>query len=190
MDDILGMQNNFKSLSIKDLLEARDLYHYHLLNKKNVVGTAIGLYLIRHTDPTPEDEARRVKEERKQDLRQQRSTETAYSKEFPPPRTNDRDGTRKEPKKPRTFANSGVRDYSWPCILALVKEWVDETDFGTGDGGTLDPREMVPKTLYLPDGRMVPVCVVKVEQAAPSGDLLPDWHWPASGYSAGMPILV
>src|SRR3954465_7944122 len=109
MDDILGMQNNFKSLSIKDLLEARDLYHYHLLNKKNVVGTAIGLYLIRHTDPTPDQEAEREKRERKQDLRQQRVTETAYRGEFPPASANDRSAARKQPKGERTFTNSGVR---------------------------------------------------------------------------------
>src|SRR5262249_36775858 len=33
MADILGTENNFKSLSIRDLLYARDLYHYHLMNK-------------------------------------------------------------------------------------------------------------------------------------------------------------
>lgn len=42
---------NFRSLSVKDLLHARDLYHWHLSNKANVVGTAVGLYLIRKTDP-------------------------------------------------------------------------------------------------------------------------------------------
>jgi hypothetical protein len=35
---------NFVSLSLKDLLEARDQFHYHLMNKKNVVATAVGLY--------------------------------------------------------------------------------------------------------------------------------------------------
>jgi len=31
--DILGTDNNYRSLSIRDLLQARDLYHYYLLNK-------------------------------------------------------------------------------------------------------------------------------------------------------------
>ena len=190
MDDILGMQNNFKSLSIKDLLEARDLYHYHLLNKKNVVGTAIGLYLIRHTDPTPGQEADRIKKERKEDLQQQRKTASAVAVEFPAAEPKPGSSLRKEPKIARTFANSGVRDYSWPCVIALVRQWVEESEFGTDPGSKLDPREMVPKTLYLPDGRMVPVCVVQVQQATPSDTLLPDWHWPSSRYSAGMPILV
>lgn len=39
------------SLSIKDLLEAREAYHVHLYNFPNVVATAIGLYRIRRDDP-------------------------------------------------------------------------------------------------------------------------------------------
>ena len=53
MTTILNTTSNFRSLSVKDLLSARDQYHYHLINKANVVGTAIGLYLIRDTDPYP-----------------------------------------------------------------------------------------------------------------------------------------
>ena len=44
---VLGGTVNFASLSLKDLLAARDAYHWHLMNKANVVGTAVGLYLIR-----------------------------------------------------------------------------------------------------------------------------------------------
>lgn len=39
--------DNLQALSVTDLLAARDLYHHHLTNKPNVVGTAIGRYLIR-----------------------------------------------------------------------------------------------------------------------------------------------
>ena len=39
---VLDLDYNFASLSLKDLLEARDTYHYHLLSKANVVGTAVG----------------------------------------------------------------------------------------------------------------------------------------------------
>lgn len=52
-DDILGVERNFASLSTRDLLEARDLYHWHLIHKVNVVGTAIGLYRIRKSDDWP-----------------------------------------------------------------------------------------------------------------------------------------
>ena len=44
------MKQNIHSLSIKDLLEARELFHTHLYNLQNVVATAIGLYRIRKTD--------------------------------------------------------------------------------------------------------------------------------------------
>jgi hypothetical protein len=190
MDDILGTQNNFKSLSIKDLLEARDLYHYHLLNKKNVVGTAIGLYLIRHTDPSPKQESLLITRERTQDVLQRRSGQNArYAAESSTEHPASRRARGAQPKEERTFVNSGVRDYSWPCVLALVNDWVRDTDFGMKKG-ELHPEELVPRTLYLPDGRMVPVCVVKVEQAGPADELLPDWHWPASRYSPGMPIVV
>src|SRR5689334_7706960 len=38
---------NFSHLSLKDLIEARDMFHLHLMNKSNVVATAVGRYLIR-----------------------------------------------------------------------------------------------------------------------------------------------
>ena len=38
-------QSNFSHLSVKDLLEARDLFHAHLISKQNVVATAIGRYV-------------------------------------------------------------------------------------------------------------------------------------------------
>src|SRR5690349_24324382 len=107
--DILETNRNFQSLSVKDLLEARDLYHNHLLHKANVVGTAIGLYLIRDTDPWP-------------------------TKNQEPVAANGK--KKKKPKGAhkgeRRFDNSSVRDYSWPCVLVLVKEWMPENAFGGG----------------------------------------------------------
>lgn len=160
MSSPLSTEKNFQSLSLADLLRARDLYHYHLMNKANVVGTAVGLYLLRSTDPYPTGKA------------------TA-------PRPRAKPATKTE----RTFANSEVRDYSWPCVLVLVRQWVELTGFG-GDKGQLHPEQAVPKTLYLPDGRMVPVCVVKVDPAAPAPGVPPDWHWPDGLYGGGMPIVV
>src|SRR4051812_8370115 len=89
----------FSSLSLNDLIEARDLYHFHLTSKANVVGTAVGLYLIRSKEDWPK----------------------ARGEGISPPRRLT---------YPRTFGNSQVRDYSWPCILVLVREWIDESDFG------------------------------------------------------------
>src|SRR6187399_2852887 len=54
MDTLFKTSSTFASLSLKDLAEARNLFHYHLMNKKNVVATALGLYRIRKSDPWPD----------------------------------------------------------------------------------------------------------------------------------------
>jgi hypothetical protein len=160
MSDILSTQNNYRSLSIRDLLQARDLYHYHLLNKPNVVGTAIGLYLIRKHDPYLEEQTAQRRRKAK--------------------------AKRHAGKSERTFGNSEIREYSWPCVHAFVREWTEESEFG-GAGAKLHPEDMVPKTLYLPDGRMIPVCVTRVEQEGPD-DKPPAWVWPGGIFGGGMPI--
>lgn len=53
MNQIFTTSSNFQSLSLMDLIQARDANHYSLISKKNVVATAIGLYRIRHDDPWP-----------------------------------------------------------------------------------------------------------------------------------------
>ena len=109
-------RSEYDSLSISDLLDAREQYHIHLMRHPNVVATAIGYYRIRHGD-TPPGVASVVK------------------------------GT-----GPRTLTNSEVRSYSWPAILVFVEEWVAAEQFE----GHRIPDEIVPNTLYLPDGRRVP----------------------------------
>jgi hypothetical protein len=54
----------------------------------------------------------------------------------------------------RTLQNSSVRPWSWPCVLVFVDEWMDADEVREA------PDQMVPRRLYLPDGRMVPTCVV------------------------------
>jgi hypothetical protein len=149
---------DFSSLSLKDLIEARDLYHFHLMSKANVVGTAIGLYLIRKEEDWPQARGEGVRPRRKLTF-------------------------------PRTFANSEVRDYSWPCILVLVREWIDEEDFGKK--GMPAPWLTVPKRLYLPDGRIVPVCIVLAppvpQPEAPGREPV---AWPKATFGGGLPVYV
>ena len=155
---VLDLSYNFASLSLHDLLQARDTYHYHLLSKANVIGTAVGLYLIRKTEAWPQSKG---------------------------------EGKTPSPKKDeRTFANSEVRDHSWPCVLAIVRSWVPEEAFGAG--GRYNPAQIVPKTLYMPDGRAVPVCVVRAHEVpsedsfgspAPAGR-------PVYKLGGGMPMIV
>jgi hypothetical protein len=44
---------DYHSLSLVDLLEARNLYHLHLTAKQGVIGTAVGRYFIRNGDSEP-----------------------------------------------------------------------------------------------------------------------------------------
>src|SRR5262245_28822691 len=147
MMELEGTTDDYARLSLKDLLEARDLYHFHLLNKVNVVGTAVGRYLIRKPGVAHDDA--------------------------------------------RTFANAEVRDFSWPCVLVLVSDWVARAQFRSGKGNT-SPYELVPKSLFMPDGRKVPVCTVKVEPAgAPASTVptVPSWVWPPSYLGPGFPVV-
>jgi hypothetical protein len=57
----------------------------------------------------------------------------------------------------RTLANSGVDiEKSWPCVLVFVDRWQTEKELAS----SRKPVAAVPRTLYLPDGRAVPVCIV------------------------------
>ncbi len=161
--DYLAIDPRFNNLSLADLLFARDQFHVHLMHKPNVVGTAVGRYLIRKTDPRP----------------------------APKPEDAPAPSRRRRVQKPaRTLENSEVRDYSWPCVLVFVSRWVSEREFGAADG--LAASAIVPKTIFLADGRSVPICVVltpTVENAPPPVDIR-DLTFPQLHISGGYPVLV
>ena len=61
----------------------------------------------------------------------------------------------------RTLANSAVDlEKSWPCVLVFVDKWQTEKELMDSRA----PVAAVPKTLYLPDGRAVPVCIVLAQR--------------------------
>lgn len=115
-------RRNYSSLSMADLLEARDAYHVYLSGLENVVATAIGRYRIHQKD---------------------------WYATHPP--DEHRPETVRRFKEPRTLSNSIVRPWSWPAVLVFVRQW--QTPEGLGD-------QLVPRALYLPDGRVIPTCVV------------------------------
>jgi len=130
-------QRNYLLLTLKDLLDARDHYHVHLSHLSNVVGTAVGRYLIHEDD--------------------------WYSSH--PPNTESK---KPKPTTPRTLFNSVVKEWSWPCIIVFLNSWEHRAAFGQ------QPDQMVPRALFLPDGRVVPTCTVLVEEEeVPS---VPDYH--------------
>lgn len=118
-------RRSYTSLSIKDLLDAREAYHVYLSTVENVVATAIGRYFIHQDD--------------------------WYAKN-PPDRPRPDSFPRVDPKSPRTLANSVIRPWSWPAVLVFVRKWEERDTLG---------ENTVPKTLYLPDGRVAPTCVIE-----------------------------
>lgn len=60
-------------------------------------------------------------------------------------------------KAPRTLMNSYAPRWAPPCVLVFVKDWLSPDEFRS------KPDQIVPHYLYLPDGRVVPTCVVQVE---------------------------
>ena len=105
MKDYLSGGKDFSSLSLPELLAARDQFHLHLMQKANVIGTAVGKYRIRKSDPWP-DKAH--------------------------PEKDTKPGGK--PKPARTLENSEVRPYSWPAILVFVKRWLDPDAFDSSGG--------------------------------------------------------
>lgn len=134
MLDQFPPRRDFHALSVRQLLEARDAFHSHLLHLAHVVGTGIGLYRIRR-DELKVDTGDTTRElVRKRDL-----------------------GEYKAPG-PRTLGNSVVKPWSWPCVLVFVDEWCKPEDFAK------NPDEMVPRFLYARGDLVVPTCVVLVER--------------------------
>ena len=146
---------SFHSLGVRDLLDARDQFHLHLVHKKNVFATAVGFYLIRNDDPDAADHAK---------------TAIAAKKR----------GTYGE----RTLENSTVRAWSWPCVLAFVSHWQDMSDLRK------HPESVVPPFLYLEDGRIVPVCVVKANQSTLPARTVNSSKLMATSLEGGSPIFV
>jgi hypothetical protein len=123
-------RHDFSSLSVRDLLEAREAYHVHLAHLDQVYATAIGRYLIRTDDVNAED----------------------------PKNHSDPADLGK-----RTLLNSAVQDWSWPCVLVFVRQWFTQQQIRANPSLA---SELVPPFLYMPDGRVVPTCVVQVDPDA------------------------
>lgn len=86
--------------------------------------------------------------------------------------------------EPRTLLNSKVKPWSWPCILVFVKQWE------TLDELTEHPEDVVPPFIYMPDGRIVPVCVVLAESAHVPAPALDPRRLAANSLGVGSPVYV
>jgi hypothetical protein len=143
-------REDFHSLSVKDLLDARDHYHVHLSHKENVVATAVGLYRIRTNDPEADD-----------------------------PNAAQKTGL----PTPRTLTNTVVRRWSWPCVLVFVDTWVPLEDLRK------HPEDVVPSRLYLPDGRVIPTCVIYAPRDEGPSTPIESLTFPEGVVGGGYPVL-
>lgn len=148
---------NFHHLSIKDLVEARDTFHVHLMNKRNVIATAISRYRIRKDDFVDENGLKVYKP----------------SKDYPRP--------------VRTIENSIVTDFSWPCVIVFVKKWESETELINSETDNI-----IPKSIYMPDGRIIPICVVEAPKSEKSDIFIDEsnLNFPVNMISGGYPLIV
>ncbi len=94
----------------------------------------------------------------------------------------------KTPRKAKTLENSSVRYYSWPCILVFVKDWILDSQFGWKKKSHMDNR--IPDTVFLPDGRKVPVCVVQADLTKSEPAPARSFVFPENYVGGGFPVLV
>ena len=81
----------------------------------------------------------------------------------------------------RTMANSSIKPWSYPCLLVFTDTWLDQ-------GGVNDkPEALVPRLLYLPDGRIVPTCTIMVERM-PRPPAVGGQRFPAGAFGGGYPV--
>lgn len=153
MKQFFPPKRDFTSLSITDLLEAREAYHVHLAHLENVIATAIGRYRIRITDPSSKD-----------------------------PDADEERG--RKDWAPRTLQNSVVKRWSWPCLLVFVNKWMTQEELIKQD-----PDQVVPRFLYMPDGRVVPTCVIYAEKQEAAPPPLQDITFPGEVIGGGYPVI-
>ena len=101
-----------------------------------------------------------------------------------PSERNPKEMTKKGegPKSERTLGNSEIRPYSWPALLVFVEEWIEVGDFS-------NPDDSVPPAVFMPDGKKVPVCVIKVDKDDIRPEQDANFNYPASLMGGGYPVI-
>jgi hypothetical protein len=73
-------------------------------------------------------------------------------------------------------------------VLVFVERWVDPEEFSYK--GSYDPAEMVPRTIYLPDGRRVPICVIRSPRELTTEVTAPSIRYPLNNIGGGYPVIL
>lgn len=88
---------------------------------------------------------------------------------------------------PKTLDNTQVRNYSWPCVIVFVEKWVSPQDFlKHGRPNT----EFLPDRLQMPDGKVIPVCVIEAPQDLKAPELPVAPLLPKNFFGGGYPVHV
>jgi hypothetical protein len=88
---------------------------------------------------------------------------------------------------PKTIENTEMTENSFPCLLVFVNNWVPGESFGKSEDVTND--DYIPRFLYLPNGREVPVCVLLADWIKSGGKPIGGLRFPASVVGGGFPIM-
>jgi hypothetical protein len=101
-----------------------------------------------------------------------------------PSESNPKETTKKVvgPRSERTLGNSEIRPYSWPALLVFVEQWIEPGDFS-------NPDDSVPPAVFMPDGKKVPICVIKVDKDDIRPELDANFNYPASLMGGGYPVI-
>jgi hypothetical protein len=83
----------------------------------------------------------------------------------------------------RRLDNSGVRKWSWPCVMVFVSNWVPQETISR------KPAQLIPPRLYLPDGRVVPTCVIHAPRQLEGPPPLQDLAMSPALIGGGYPVL-
>jgi hypothetical protein len=92
----------------------------------------------------------------------------------------------KDEQPPKTLSNSEVTDFSWPSILVFVDRWLTRRQLLEGTS----KDAIVPPRLYLPDGRVVPTCVIYAEPDLGGAPALQNLTFPAGLVGGGYPVVI
>ncbi|MCA1815211.1 MAG: hypothetical protein LC746_02165 [Acidobacteria bacterium] len=86
----------------------------------------------------------------------------------------------------KSLENTEIRRYSWPCVLVFVERWIDEADIRK-EG--YKPTDMVPSALHMPNGKVVPVCVVEAPRDPVRHEATTTAAFPKTFIGGGYPVI-
>jgi hypothetical protein len=150
MSSYLEDEPRYDSLTVKDLLEAREAYHNFLVKKKHVVGTAVGR-IRKRKEGVPDSD-------------------------------------------PKTLSSTELNPKSWPCLMVFVDGWQDLSNqpirikSQTKNPDEFNAEDLVPELLYLPDGRVIPTCVLRLDFDNQDDGVITRMRFPASVVGGGYPV--